>query len=101
MASGAGTVVNHSSHSRPSEAAAASASACSGASGSRRTPSRSRTMGRGSITKYRSSQLFDPRRGVAEAIELHTHPVHQRQVQAAGPALVVRPVDIVEDPTRL
>src|SRR5687767_12109622 len=92
MPAGGGTLVNHSSHRLPSDAASPSAFAWSSPSGSRRMPSRSRTTG---------LQIFNPRGRVAEAIQLHAHTVHERQVQAAGLALVVRLREIVEDAARL
>src|ERR1051325_8184327 len=47
------------------------------------------------------SDAFQPRIRVAETLQLHAHPVHQRQIQAAQLPVVVALVQIVEAPAGL
>ncbi len=39
--------------------------------------------------------LREPAVGVAEAVQVHTHPIHERQIQAACAAIFVAAVEIV------
>src|SRR5262245_3644371 len=49
----------------------------------------------------RPSQPREPRVGIAEAVELHSHPVHDREVEAAELAIPVALSGVVEDPAGL
>src|SRR5688500_17537558 len=44
-------------------------------------------------------ELFQPHLRVAEAIEFHAHAIHQRKMQTARAAVVVRLVEVIEDPS--
>ena len=45
---------------------------------------------------WRSLQIRQPRVRVAEVVQLHTHPVHQREIQAADLAVLVALVPVVQ-----
>ena len=52
------------------------------------------------LRNLQSLELFQARRCIPELVELHAHAIHQRQVQAARPAVVVALVEVVEDAAR-
>ncbi len=47
--------------------------------------------------RWTESEICQPVVGVAEAVEFHVHFVHDAEVEAAQPAVVVARVSVVED----
>jgi hypothetical protein len=46
---------------------------------------------------FSGPEIREPTIGIAEALQLDTHAVHERKVQAAGTPIVVAAVEVIED----